>query len=333
MERELPIEPKALFNLLRMQWLQSPDIEVESWQVEDLRSVATEQLFDRLQIHEVWLDQDSFFAHANEARTPEELTDQLVGDREVEDMEYHQVYLLLFELWRRLLPEKQSLSIFCDELDHLIYEYDSGELDYTLKIQDALADLVTILNEGADDGHDPLEVFEAVATRLANDIESFLYDFINELIDEGDQDYAMELLDGFLPYMSDPKWLQLLKSRALAAREPQEALELVQSLLDEAHAEPDLDFLFELLNLLVEVGTDELFFPLAKELASQLQTEEQLIDLLQISYEYFQRQDRDEMATKLLDIIEQREMIPPEKAVTQDDPCLNDFLSFFQLPR
>ena len=39
------------------------------------------------------------------------------------------VYLLIFELWRRLASHKPSLSIFCDELDYIISRFEEDEDD------------------------------------------------------------------------------------------------------------------------------------------------------------------------------------------------------------
>jgi len=41
-------ERRALYNLLRLNWLRDPSVKVERWQVEDLRSVSTPDLLYRI---------------------------------------------------------------------------------------------------------------------------------------------------------------------------------------------------------------------------------------------------------------------------------------------
>ncbi|MDB2614194.1 hypothetical protein N9Y92_03425 [Chlamydiales bacterium] len=330
MERELPIERKALFNLIQMQWHQNPSAEVKEWQIEDLREFELSELLDRLQQQELWLDKKSFLAFSEKSNTPEDLTEQLVGDRDLSSEEVDQIYLLLFELWRRFLPEKQSLTLFCDTLDHLIIDYDRGEVDNTKSIQETLKNLLLILHEGLEAGHEPLEVFETVATRCANDIESFLFDFISEMIDEGDVENASELVDGFSQYVSDLKWFQFLKCRLLSQNDPTAALDIVSDLVQEARSEPDTHFLFELLCILVEIGNDSLFFPIVTDLVSKVKFEDQFQEVLQITYEYFQRQDRDPLADQIEEILIQRESLPLTAPFNKNDPLLKKFYSIIQ---
>ena len=331
MKRELPIERKALFNLLRMQWLQDPSFAVEEWQIEDLRHLEMDHLFDRLQRHEIWLDPHTFVVHADEADTPEQLSNQMIGDRSILDQEQDQIYLLVFELWRRLVPQRKSLTIFCDELDHFIWAYDHYELDDLSQLEQSLESLIQILKEGVEDGHDPLEVFEAIACRCANDLESFLFDYINDRIDESDFAYAYRLLDGYIEFMSDTKWFHLLKTRIHSIEDPAGAVQSLSNLIHEAHAEPDMDFLFELLLILVDVGDDPLFFPVVQDLIHQIRQEDQFQEILQITYDYFQRQDRDEIANEILKIIETREHVALNAPFSQKDPVVERFYSAIHL--
>ena len=43
------IDRKALYNLLRLNWLRDPSLDVEPWQVEDYRHLELETLYERLQ--------------------------------------------------------------------------------------------------------------------------------------------------------------------------------------------------------------------------------------------------------------------------------------------
>ena len=115
----MELKGKALYNLLRINWLEDPSIGVQPWQVEDYRVLSTADLFSKLEKLKIPLNEESFLLYVESSDSPEELVECLCLDDE--DLEISdQSYLLLFELWRRLIPEKESLSIFCDELDRLI---------------------------------------------------------------------------------------------------------------------------------------------------------------------------------------------------------------------
>src|SRR5689334_10234204 len=153
----MKFQDKALYNLLRMNWLEDPRLEVKPWQVEDYRKFTTEELFAKLQALGLNLSQKNFSAYAEDCDSPEDLAECLwIRD---EDMEgYDKSYLLIFELWRRLFTDKQSLSIFCDELDYRI-EKQNAE-----KIQESLTELEDILDENADQGENPQKVFKMVSS-------------------------------------------------------------------------------------------------------------------------------------------------------------------------
>ena len=53
-------EGRALYNLLQMNLKQNPDLEVEPWQVEVYRDLPEEELFSRLESHQIFLDKDNF---------------------------------------------------------------------------------------------------------------------------------------------------------------------------------------------------------------------------------------------------------------------------------
>ena len=163
------LQTKALYNLLRLNQASDPSISCEPWQVEDLRNVPLEQLFQRLAKMEITLSQQSLLRFADECDSPEELADLLISDQE-DPKRHDAAYLVLFELWRRQFGEKQSFSIFCDELDYRITHYYAGELESDELIQDALSDLDEILSKNADAGVSCAEVFEEISSYCAHDL-------------------------------------------------------------------------------------------------------------------------------------------------------------------
>lgn len=99
------LKNKALYNSLRMNWLQNPSLHVEQWQIEEYRDLSLEQLFNKLKSLHIDLDRVSFSAFADSVDSAEELAHALAGDEESDPTIQDKIYLLVFELWRRLVPQ------------------------------------------------------------------------------------------------------------------------------------------------------------------------------------------------------------------------------------
>lgn len=323
----MDLERRALYNSLRMNWLLDPDMAVEPWQVDDYRNMPLENIFSRLKLQDIELDRTSFIALSEEYDSPEQLTEHLLTDPDSDERTQDQVYLLVFELWRRLLPEKPTLTIFCDELDHQVQLYDAGHSQNAEAIQDAIANLKMVLDENVDQGGDPMDVFEKVCSGCANDIESFLYDFIAEQIDEKNTSYAAELLDAFEDYVSDLKWFEFLRVRQLSTTDPEGANELLRKVIKESSAEPDLEFNLELLAFLVQGGDEKVFIGLVRQTIPLLQSEEDFQDLLTICADFYHLLDHELVEQKIQDILKKRSRIPFEKTIDLKDP---DFMELFK---
>lgn len=316
----MQIERRALYNSLRMNWLLDPSIKVEPWQVEDYRSMPMTAIFQRLQDKGYVLDKTSFLGLAEAVDTPEELTDDLLADSTLTSSESDQIYLLIFEIWRRLLPEKPCLSVFCDELDHTIYAYDTGTIDKTETIQDAIANLEVILDENADQGGDPVEVFESVTSGCANDVENFLYDFIAEQIDNDNASYASELLDGFSEYVHDVKWFDFLKARLMVNSDPAGADKLIRQLVHESAKDPDLELNLAIISSLVQGGERSLFALLVKKTVELLEKEEDFQDLLELCADYYRCLDQEQDEQAIMNILKSRPKANLGAPVKKSDP-------------
>lgn len=235
------LQTKALYNLLRLNAVDDPSLKADPWALEDLRILSLEELFDRIQ-----LDRAIFDQFATNCDTPEELAELLLSDG-ASEAERDPFYLLVFELWRRLFPEKQTLSIFCDELDTRISLYDHGSPESDELIQDALANLLEVLDENADAGADPEDIFSSICDYCAHDLESFLYDYISDLLDSGNSLYASELIEGFSPYIIEPLWFDFLRVRLLSYTDIGDANLAMHRLLE---SELDLPLLLEIIRFL-----------------------------------------------------------------------------------
>lgn len=326
------LERKALYNLLRMNWLRDPHLDVKAWQVEDYRHWSLEDLFERLEDFGIRLDDHSFHAYSEPYETPEELNDELIPDdcdAAVED----QIYLLVFELWRRLIPEKRCLSIFCDELDYQVNLYDRGEIGEFEHIQDVLANLAVLLDEGLDQGADPIELFDSISTTCANDIESFLYDFIAEQVEDGDPAYAGELIDTFYDYVHDVKWLDFLRARICSAHDIEGANEILRQIYEDTKEQVNLDLDFEMLSFLVQGGDRDLFLLILKRALAGMEVESDFQDLLGICADYFACLDQEKEEAAVEAILNERAALKDEAAVDPLDPSIAALLKTVEATR
>lgn len=289
---------KALYNLLRSNWKKDPSLPVKPWQVEDYRALSSEQLFERLKKFDISLNKESFSLYAENCETPEDLLEYLwLKGEDIESQD--QAYLLLFELWRRFFPEKRSLSLFCDELDNSIEHYLESPSQADEEIQEILHEMEDILDENVDLGADAKVIFGSIEESCAHNIESFLYDYIANQIDENNDLYASEILDGFYQYITDIKWFDFLRARLFAVTSPEESNLILGGLLEQLEEEPDLDFLFEIASYLAKAGDHELFAQAMKQGIEAAETEEDIHDFLEVMREYYRCLDRDDKVQEI----------------------------------
>lgn len=311
---------RALFNSLRMNWLLDPKTDVEQWQVADYRSIDTNDLFSQLKPYGFDLNKDTFSAAADEVDTPEELTDALVNDAPLKQDQQDFIYLVVFELWRRLLPERLCLSVFCDELDHILFNYDQGKLDDPDAVEDMLSNLLMILEENTDEGVEPQDAFTTLSDCCANDIENFLVDFIQDQIEMGNNAYASELIEDFAHYLKEPKWLDYLQVQVFTLTEPHTASLILQKLVENALEEDDLEFNFSLLYLLVKQGDEKAFVDLVNHTLTLLEVEDDFQELLAICIDHYRLLDADQQEAKVQQLLQKRASQKPNKNIDQNDP-------------
>lgn len=326
----MELNRRALYNSLRMNWVLNPTLEVEAWQVEDYRAMPLDQLFERLEDMGMCLNKSSLVALADAVDNPEDLTESLLHDSIHNMVKQDQVYLIVFELWRRLLPEKPSLSILCDELDYQIHLYDQQQAFNNEGIIDVLADFQVVLDENADQGADPHVVFECINSGCANDIESFLNDFISDQIDDCNYSYATELLEGFNSYLNDTKWSEFLRARLIAISNPNEANAIVKQVINSKSMNSDLEFNLEVLSFLVSIGERETFERLLKQSADLLQLEDDFQVLLSIAIDFYHRMDEDKIEKSLHAILELREKRKSDQYFDKKDLHLMEFFKIIE---
>jgi len=270
---------RALYNLLRLSTKQDPSIKVSPWQTLDYRCVSEPELFATLSSIGLPLTKENFLLYAKNCEAPEELAECLSLEEWSPETEAHS-YLILFELWRRLLPGKQSLSIFCDELDRLISDFDDGVLIEDESWQAVLTELSDILDQNTVGDADLKEVFASVSQYTAHNIETFLYDYIVEVLEVENEPLAASLIEAFEDYVSEKKWFSLLRVRLLSSSGIKTWQGPLSRLLEEQSENPDLSFLMEVLAFLREQDDAPLFFECAKQIVPLVRVEEEIQELL-----------------------------------------------------
>lgn len=316
---------RSFYNLLRINLKEDPSLHVEAWQVFDYRLLSDEEILKKLGSLGVSLTPESFFLYAESCESPEDLLECLWIDED-KDEEQEKVYLLLFELWRRWAIDKRSLSIFCDELDEQIFLYDEGYLEEEESLQKVLNTLEDLLDQSVDEGVPPQEIFQMISHYLAHDIEQFLYDYILDLIEKGNELYASELIDGMIPYISEKKWFDLLRARLFLLSNSPETSMLLSRILEQAEEEPDEEFLMELAHFLAFSGEDlSLFEECVRQLLPLLDSEEGLMELAELISKVAFSLDQETLAQHIDEWIKQRDKRPLVSSV--DRESLQTFLS------
>lgn len=324
MPKRLALHTKALYNSLRLHYLADPTTLCQKWQIEDLRQKEVEELLKSLSDLGVPLKKESFLSFAETAENPEDLAEIIFSDQG-DAKKFDQMFLLIFELWRRLIQDKQPISIFCDELDHRIFLYESGELKSDESIQDALANLEEILDENTDKGSDPKEVFQSLSEYIAHDLEKFLYDYISEQIDAGNELYASELLEGFYPYLSATMWFDLLQASLLVEKDPTRATHIFSSIVQRLKKDPDLELQLEALWTLSRLGDVNFFLDLMRGTLVLLQKEEDFQEILEIASHFYQRLDIEELDRAIQTLISGRKEKNLADQLSKKDPDVVDF--------
>jgi hypothetical protein len=314
-------ERRALYTALRLNWLQDPTLPVKDWQVEDYREMPYSILFERLRNCDIDLDRLGMLALINESDNPEDLCEMLVADMNIEPIVQDQIYLVLFELWRRLATEKPCLSIFCDELDYQIYLYDQGEVDNIEALQDVLGSLQVILEENSDRGVEPDVAFGYVSNLCAHDVEGFLLDYMAEQIDEANFTYATELLEIFTPYISSSQWLDFLRARLLVQSDSRAAQRIFKRLLEEEEG-VEFDFYLEMLSFLAVDGEEHLFKQALDRCIALVHAEEDLQDLLMLCQDYQQAQSNITAMKTLQRLSQERSKRSSSAVIKAHDPAL-----------
>lgn len=305
---------RALFNLLRLKYKNKElPSSLESWQVDDYRGISTDELFERLKQLNITLDFEGFELYAKGTETPEQLLFYVLPKNVDEKKKLH-IYLILFELWRRFIKDRPSLSILCDELDHLIESFYRFELDEE-KASEMFIILENLLDQSVDEGNSPPSVFVVLSSYVAHDLQTFIYEYIQKMIEEGKHTYASELIEGFFPYMPNQTAFDLLRTRIVAESDPIEANLMSERLSEKIIKENQKPLAFDLLGFLAKHGKPDLFYRIYQQVVPMIETEKEFKKMLEIAADYYRGFDKDFEENEILNLIDARKNIDPNKRV------------------
>ncbi len=299
----MDLHRKALYNLLKYNFYEDPSAfeDIEGWQVEDLSGLSINDLFSKLQTLGYSISQQQFIEVAGSCENPEELASFWVKSDKEKD--YDQLFLIVFEIWKKLLFEKQTFCMFCDDLDYLIYLYDTDKLESDEGLQDKLALLLQLLDEHVESGMEPKEVFAHFLSYCAHDMEMFIFDYSSQQLEVDNVIYAKELCEGFFPFMKKTLWFDFLRAKILSHSDMAAANENIGRLIEK---DISVDLGLEILVFLVKIGDRSLFFALAKKMIKKLKSEEAFCGFLQIIADFYHRLDQEEIEKNILQILENR---------------------------
>jgi len=315
---------KARHNLLLINASKDPDLHLEPWRYQDLDALSEERLIFSLKNLGIVMTRSEWVEKIQLMETPEDLFLSLLGS---EGKDAEQIYLLIFSLWKKLIPTKITLSIFCDNLDHLISLYEKEREQYEEKIEETLADLLDILDTNLDAGGKPKNIFETVGGYLAYDLENFIYDYLADQID-GEKDLlASELIDGFYLYFKDPLWLDFLKIRLLSKSGGEESASYFARFLEELNKKGSVDLFCEVLFFLMQADGDEIFYPLLHQSLKRVKTKGDLLQIAYVVLEFYQLSDLEQKETLCWEEIQHLQNEDLNAPIRSNHPLYQQLLS------
>ena len=259
---------RGFYNTL----LFSSSEQAQKWQIEDYSALSLQKLFQKLKEQNILSDEATLKEYMNSAESPEDLTDILSPfDEGTEPFE--KSYLVIFELWKRFMPQKESLSIFCDKLDHLIHGYDQGEAvaDELVK---ALNDLTKIFEDLCASGLSQKETYELFSSYLAQDLETFIYDFLCDLIEAGEKTLAFDFLFGFYDFLHDKPALDLLKSTINLIENPEDSEAVFFNTIEKTFEKKRHNLILDAIYFTFDAGFIQISKTIAQSLLSKIKGDE-----------------------------------------------------------
>lgn len=316
------LHKKAFYNLLRLNQhkIESGMINItdlEPWQVENYRKIPTDELLERLRVLGKPMNSEEFIAQADQYESPEELVEKIAKEKDPFDQD--RLFLIFFELWRRLLPEKRVMSIFCDELDFQIsYFLEKKDPSYS-SLQDALTYLQEIIEDNKDQGVEKKEAFQIIQMFCAHNLETFFYDYILSLILADEKQYAAELLESFKQCFQHTFWFEYLAARLAILEDPEDGYKQLERLINKMKREPHLDLALDILYFLGESGNQSLFHDLAIKTLPLLKIEADFQELMDACFIHYNHLELKQQGDAIAEILNKRQDLPIDMPIQPSD--------------
>lgn len=274
------LETKALYNALVMiPHHTKPLSPIKSWERKERRTSSLEDLFQEVKELGVELDSKQFYQWSSDCETPEELVELLAESDDLKKLDH--LYLVLFELWRRLSPEKRSLSIVADDIDHLIFAFDQEQEVEDVEVESLITEWCLLIDSLKDSGFTRQEAFQTIEPFFAHNVQEFIVDFLLEVVQREDPSFAIHMLDKVRSYcLRDSLWIKFIELQ-LALREEnvvevrKKLGELVSSVL--INKSSDVELTLALAEIACELKKGELLVRLIETVLPHLEEKEDLL--------------------------------------------------------
>lgn len=314
----MPFLGRALYNLLQTKAQREDSHEAADWQIRDYRALSIEELFRGLSNLGLDMDVDQFEKAANEVEAPEDIAASIAPPGEPRN----RVYLYLFELWRRLMDDRETISIFCDELDKTISAYEDDPVSNDEILYVSLKELIGILEQNVSLGQKPKILFAMISDFLSQDLESSIYNYIQDLIEQDRRMVASEITSNFAPYVEQTLWFDLLRVKLLHGATTEDTTAVMSLFLERLEQAKDLDLYFELLHYLNKTGHLELFERVFVNALELVKTGDEYVESLDILFEYYHLNDRKREEKIVKRILADKAKLQGEKKVTKKDKAI-----------
>ncbi|MGR3952256.1 MAG: hypothetical protein QRY74_05115 [Chlamydia sp.] len=271
----------------------------QEWMFRNWRIIPLEMLFRELNDLGIHLDKSLFLSWAYDSDSPEDLL-LLLAPEESEELEEENqddldhIYLILFELWRRFLPERRSISIVADDIDCAIVEYNALDIEihdpiratFIQRVIGLIAEYVRALQLGLDHiqehandetdkaiqeagvssiGH---AIFSMTQPFFVHEIGRFIFDFILEELNEDTQHEMRLVVDGLRSFIIPPSWGVCMEAHILAYENEERAVsiakEVLKQIFPQSHRQKrsgyiDTPAALSILLLAAKIGNNMLF--------------------------------------------------------------------------
>jgi hypothetical protein len=313
---------RSKFNLIKYKKRENPNLKVKDWEVLDYKSLSLEVLFSNLKALGFDFTPESVIELKDSGEELDTISLKKFSTLHISVENLERAYLNFFEIWRRLLPDHKSISVFANDFDEFIDAYEKGEVTGNEALFNELFD---ILDESVDEGMEAKSVFEELSNYFGHDLESFLICYIFDLIEHDNETLALRYLDNIYPYIRGNLWLDFFRIKLLKGALPEDVTAITFRFLDKLKLNFDPELAFEVLYYLIETGHKEIFKKTYKEFLKEIKTQDEFREMLEILHAFFSLNEQNKEENLVKELIENRKKMSlqekigaPEKRVLQE---------------